>query len=300
MSSGESELYACVKACAEGLGVTAGLADLGVRKQLTIGLDSSAALGVVRRVGLSKLRHIDTKYLWVQQARKEGRFTVYKVDGKLNKANLMTKHMGKEQLESDMKACNLKVLDGRHPKALKLQIDLHSMSKASLLLLMVAVPTASGLNEMAVYRSSDSNTGAGIPTCVLMMIGVMLLSALTYHLGKDLGVARGRHLEKVETKKKEAEAKAQADNEEVETKKKDAEAKAQADKQKKEMPDDQGQQPRQRRGREAQEDIFIAPLRGERWHTSRFCGGLREARDVKKFTPCGTCSKHLAIGNFRG
>ena len=282
MSSGESELYACVKACAEGLGVTAGLADLGVRKQLTIGLDSSAALGVVRRVGLSKLRHIDTKYLWVQQARKEGRFTVYKVDGKLNKANLMTKHMGKEQLESDMKACNLKVLDGRHPKALKLQIDLHSMSKASLLLLMVAVPTASGLNEMAVYRSSDSNTGAGIPTCVLMMIGVMLLSALTYHLGKDLGVARGRHLEKVETKKKEAEAKAQADKE------------------KEEMPDDQGQQPRQRRGREAQEEIFIAPLRGERWHTSRCCGGLREARDVKKFTPCGTCSKHLAIGNYRG
>ena len=169
-------------------------------------------------------------------------------------------------------------------------------SKASLLFLMVAVPTASGLNEMAVYGSSDSNTGAGIPTCVLMLIGVALLSALTYHLG----VARGRHLEKVETKKKEAEAKAQADNEEVETKKKDAEAKAQADKQKKEMPDDQGQQPRQRRGRETQEDIFIAPLRGERWHTSRFCGGLREARDVKKFTPCGTCSKHLAIGNFRG
>ena len=115
-------------------------------------------------------------------------------------------------------------------------------SKASLLFLMVAVPTASGLNEMAVYTSSDSNTGAGIPTCVLMLIGVALLSALTYHLG----VARGRHLEKVETKKKEAEAKAQADKE------------------KDEMPDDQGQQPRQRRGREAQEEIFIAPLRGER------------------------------------
>ena len=279
MSSGESELYACVKACAEGLGVTAGLADLGVRKQLTIGLDSSAALGVVRRVGLSKLRHIDTKYLWVQQARKEGRFTVYKVDGKLNKANLMTKHMGKEQLESDTKACNLKVLDGRHPKALKLEIDLDSMSKASLLLLMVAVPTTNGLNEMAVYQGSDNyNTGGGIPTCVLIVIGVVMIFVLTYRFG----VARGRHLEKAEAKKTEAEAKAQADKE------------------KEEQPDDQEPQPKQRRGHGTQEEIFIAPLRGERWHTSRCCGGLREARDIKKYTPCGTCSKHLVVGTLRG
>ena len=73
MSSGEAELYGCVKASAEGLGVVSGYGDLGEHRGLGVGLDSSAALGVVRRVGLARLKHIDTKYLWVQHVRKQVR-----------------------------------------------------------------------------------------------------------------------------------------------------------------------------------------------------------------------------------
>ena len=62
ISSGEAELYGCVKGSAEGLGVVSGMKDLGETRLLRVGLDSSAALGIVRRVGLGKLKHVDTKY----------------------------------------------------------------------------------------------------------------------------------------------------------------------------------------------------------------------------------------------
>ena len=99
-----------------------------------------------------------------------------------------------DQLESDMKACNLKVLDGRHPKALKLEIHLDSMSQASLLLLMMAVPAVSG-TEMVVHASAAvaGSTGSGydigFPMCVLMLIGIFATQFQAYRFG----VARGRY-----------------------------------------------------------------------------------------------------------
>ena len=54
MSSGEAELYGCVKGSAEGLGVVSAMKDLGEKRMLRVGLDSSAALGIVRRVWARK------------------------------------------------------------------------------------------------------------------------------------------------------------------------------------------------------------------------------------------------------
>ena len=45
------------KGTAEGLGVVSGFADMGEKKLLQVGLDSSAARGIVRRIGLGKLTH---------------------------------------------------------------------------------------------------------------------------------------------------------------------------------------------------------------------------------------------------
>ena len=132
MSSGEAELYGCVKGSAEGLGVVSGMADMGEVRSLKVGLDSSAALGIVRRVGLAKLKHVDTKYLWVQHARKSCKLAVFKVDGKENGANLMTKYMTRRVLETDMMNCGLVTVSGRHSRALKLEIDVATISKNSL------------------------------------------------------------------------------------------------------------------------------------------------------------------------
>ena len=174
MSSGEAELYGCVKGSAEGLGVVSAMKDLGEKRLLRVGLDSSAALGIVRRVGLGKLKHVDTKYLWVQHARKQGRLSVFKIDGKLNGANLMTKYMGKETLESDMAHCGLVTLAGRHVDALKLEVDLESMSKGSVLLLLTlsSLPRLALADGVGDLLETDDKTSMAL---TYFIIGMMVL-----------------------------------------------------------------------------------------------------------------------------
>ena len=53
-SSGESELYALVRASAEGLGICTFLSDFGVADpRVVIGMDASAAIGMAHRLGLN-------------------------------------------------------------------------------------------------------------------------------------------------------------------------------------------------------------------------------------------------------
>ena len=66
LSSGEAELGALVKACSEGLGMKSLLNDFGINVQLKILSDSTAAIGMVRRLGLGRVRHLACADLWVQ------------------------------------------------------------------------------------------------------------------------------------------------------------------------------------------------------------------------------------------
>ena len=67
LSSGESELYATLKASAEALGIISMLADFGMTMPGEVWGDAQAALGIINRNGLGKTRHIQTGLLWVQQ-----------------------------------------------------------------------------------------------------------------------------------------------------------------------------------------------------------------------------------------
>ena len=67
LSSAEAELYAIIKTASESLGVMSILWDWDVRMEGDLMADASAALGIIGRTGLGKLRHIDTSYLWLQQ-----------------------------------------------------------------------------------------------------------------------------------------------------------------------------------------------------------------------------------------
>ena len=67
-SSGESELYAVVRASAEGLGMATLLTDFGVAEpKVSIGMDASAAIGMAQRTGLNKVRHVEVDVLWLQE-----------------------------------------------------------------------------------------------------------------------------------------------------------------------------------------------------------------------------------------
>ena len=91
LSSGEAEFYAIVSGVAEGLGMMTLAADLGWRSEVVLWTDSNAAKGICGRKGLGKLRHMETKWLWVQDVVRSGRIKVKKVAGDNNPADILTK-----------------------------------------------------------------------------------------------------------------------------------------------------------------------------------------------------------------
>ena len=93
LSSGESELGAVVKGATEGLGIRALLEDFGFAGQVALRSDASAAIGIVHRLGLGKVRHLATADLWVQQRARLGDITLAKCPGKDNPSDAQTKHL---------------------------------------------------------------------------------------------------------------------------------------------------------------------------------------------------------------
>ena len=66
--------------------------------------DSSAALGTCNRLELGKSRHIQTRFLWVQEKLAERAFELFKIDTKLNTADICTKALASEAVERRLKA----------------------------------------------------------------------------------------------------------------------------------------------------------------------------------------------------
>ena len=90
-SSGEAEYYAMVRAAAEGLGMRAIMGEMGWEAEVRVWADSSAAKSIASRIGLGKVRHMEVKFLWLQEAVKARRVEVRKVAGVANPADVLTK-----------------------------------------------------------------------------------------------------------------------------------------------------------------------------------------------------------------
>ena len=99
LSSGESELYSLTKGASQAIGLMALAADLGVELSVKLHTDASATLGIVKRQGPGKLRHVGVQYLWLQERVRDGTMAVLKVAGSSNPADLMTKHLALADLE---------------------------------------------------------------------------------------------------------------------------------------------------------------------------------------------------------
>ena len=91
LSSGEAEFYAAIKGGAEGIGVRSLLADMGITIKIEVYQDSTAAKGTATRIGIGKIKHLDTGWLWIQDVMRVGFITLKKICGKVNLADLMTK-----------------------------------------------------------------------------------------------------------------------------------------------------------------------------------------------------------------
>ena len=68
--------------------------------------DATAAIGMVHRLGLGKVRHLAVGDLWVQHHVRSGEIRVFKMSGLENPSDAQTKYLGPETLLRHTKACN--------------------------------------------------------------------------------------------------------------------------------------------------------------------------------------------------
>jgi len=115
LSVGEAEYYALIKAAAEGLGMVALGRDLGYDFKLRIWVDSNTAKAITARLGLGKVRHMEVRYLWAQEAHKKGRFEVRKIAGERNPGDVLTKAMSAGDMKEKMSLVGARFADVRKP-----------------------------------------------------------------------------------------------------------------------------------------------------------------------------------------
>jgi hypothetical protein len=113
LSSGEAKYYGVIRAAAAGLGMQGLLEDLGIQHQLVVHTDSSSALGIAKRSGLGKTRHIAVHLLWIQDQLREGRFDLRKVLGTENPTDLLTKHLTSLKINEHLGRMGFRFDEGR-------------------------------------------------------------------------------------------------------------------------------------------------------------------------------------------
>ena len=120
LSSAEAELTGLCQAAGEGLGLQALLHDLGLEVKLRVHSDSSAAIGICRRRGLGRVRHLAVADLWLQDRVRSRDFELVKVAGADNISDLLTKYMDKNTHQHHCRAMGLVFEEGRAASAAKI------------------------------------------------------------------------------------------------------------------------------------------------------------------------------------
>ena len=122
LSTGEAEYYGVAKGGCEGIGIAGILEDLmGVRMVIVMDTDSSAARGTARRKGVGKIKHLETRTLWVQDQVARGRIILNKIDGESNPADLLTKYLSGPKIKQLTQLMPIRFTNGRHPLAPQVQ-----------------------------------------------------------------------------------------------------------------------------------------------------------------------------------
>ena len=104
-SSANGETLAASDTLVRGLHVTYVSEELNISvpRPIIIDIDANAALGFLNNTGGGgRMKHIDIREAWIQQLRDRDVVTFNKVDGKLIKANFMTKLLDKLEFNKEL------------------------------------------------------------------------------------------------------------------------------------------------------------------------------------------------------
>ena len=96
-----------------GIGLRSVGADLGITLKLRLRTDATAAMGMARRLGVGKIRHLDTSLLWCQQQVRSGEILLEKIAGTENPGDSLTKHLSGPELRAHMDRMSLELQEGR-------------------------------------------------------------------------------------------------------------------------------------------------------------------------------------------
>ena len=110
----------------QGLGLQAIAHDLGMDFSLRLKTDATAAMGMCRRLGVGKIRHLDAALLWVQEHVRSGKVELEKVPGQENCADLLTKHLSGPDIRAHLQRMGLHFETGRAESAPQLTSSLSS------------------------------------------------------------------------------------------------------------------------------------------------------------------------------
>ena len=127
LSSAESELAGIVKGSGEGIGLQSLCRDLGREEvALHVHADSSAALGICRRSGIGRVRHLAVAQLWVQEKLRRRELTLLKVAGEQNPADTLTKTLARALMDRHLASMSLLRSEGRAASAPLLSAEVNT------------------------------------------------------------------------------------------------------------------------------------------------------------------------------
>ena len=110
LSSGEAELYAMGTGVLEALHLKNFLVESGIASKTNVILhtDSSSAKSMAARFGATRrTRHIELRYLYLQNLVQTGAIRLSKIAGADNVSDIMAKHVSSETLRKHMSSLGL-------------------------------------------------------------------------------------------------------------------------------------------------------------------------------------------------
>ncbi|CAK0866686.1 unnamed protein product [Prorocentrum cordatum] len=177
LSSGESEMYATGSATARGLQCKTYLIETQRPCNLKIYSDSTAGRGMCSRVGVGKVRHLELRYLWIQERLRLKAFELHKEDTSKMTADMLTKYSEWPTIEKHCTTLNLrfgKQLTGLSAMAVFTEV----VTKAS----GEKVTVYGGSDEVAVCPAPVSHYVDSEEFWFYLMLGLVVVTAASAFL----------------------------------------------------------------------------------------------------------------------
>ena len=93
------------------------LSDIGVYMKIAAYAGACVAKGIANHKESVNIRHRDVNQLWVQDRIARGDIIIRKVGANDNMADILTKHVDRNKIDTHMENMNMEFAEGRHDLA---------------------------------------------------------------------------------------------------------------------------------------------------------------------------------------